>query len=81
MDPTQAALLAVSAYAAVGVVCAALFVAGGIDRVDPGARGAGWGFRLTVLPGCAALWPLVLAWWARAGRRKPDDRREGAETA
>lgn len=81
MDPAQAALLAVAAYAAAGVLCAALFVSRGIDRVDPGARGAGWGFRLVVMPGCAALWPLVVAWWARAGRPTAGNPEKGAGKA
>jgi hypothetical protein len=53
-------------YAGIGVVFAAVFVAFGIGRVDPVARQAPLGFRLIVLPGCAALWPLLLRRWVRA---------------
>jgi hypothetical protein len=53
-------------YGAVGLAFAAIFVAVGIGRVDPVAHDAPLGFRLIVLPGCAALWPLVLGRWVRA---------------
>ena len=60
-----AALWIAGSYAAVGVIFAAVFVAFGIGRVDPVARHAPIGFRLIVLPGCAALWPLLLRRWMR----------------
>lgn len=53
-------------YAGIGVVFAAVFVLAGIGRVDPVAREAPLGFRLIVMPGCAALWPLLLRRWMRA---------------
>jgi hypothetical protein len=52
-------------YAAVGVLFAIAFVVKGVERVDPVAAGAGWGFRLLILPGAAALWPLLLRRWLR----------------
>ncbi len=55
-----------AAYAAVGVVFAAVFAVWGVARVDPAAKGAPLGFRLLILPGCAALWPLLLRRWMRA---------------
>jgi hypothetical protein len=61
-----AALWIAGGYAALGVVFAAAFVAVGIGRVDPVARQAPLGFRLIVLPGCAALWPLLLRRWMRS---------------
>lgn len=56
---------ALAAYAALGLLFAVPFVARGITRLDPGAHGAGWGFRLIVLPGVIALWPLLLSRWVR----------------
>ena len=53
-------------YAAAGWLFALVFVTFGVTRVDETARGASWGFRLFILPGVAALWPL-LAWrWYQA---------------
>ena len=61
-------------YAGLGLVFALGFVAFGVTRVDETARGAGWGFRLLILPGTVALWPL-LAWrcW-RGGGEPPVER-------
>lgn len=56
-------------YALVGLAFAIAFVARGVARVDPAAAGAPLGFRLLVLPGVAALWPLLAARWL--GRRPP----------
>ncbi len=61
-------LIVLSAYLGVGAVFAAAFVAVGIGRVDPAARGAPWRVRLLLAPGSAALWPALAARWARAGR-------------
>jgi len=57
-------------YAGIGALFALAFVLRGVQRIDPAARGAGWGFRLVIFPGSVALWPL-LAWrWLR-GRSQP----------
>lgn len=50
-------------YAALGVLFGAVFVTRGLERLDPGTRGSGWGFRLIVFPGVVALWPLLLRRW------------------
>jgi hypothetical protein len=52
-------------YGLAGAVFAAVFVIFGIHRIDPVAEHAPIGFRLIVLPGIAALWPLLLARWIR----------------
>jgi hypothetical protein len=52
-------------YAALGLLFGVSFVAWGIEKVDPAARGAGIGFRILILPGVAALWPLMLVRWLR----------------
>jgi len=52
-------------YAAADLLFAIAFVTKGVVRVDPVASGAGWGFRLLILPGAAALWPLLLRRWLR----------------
>lgn len=54
-------------YGALGLVFAIVFVVAGVQRVDERAAGAGWGFRLLILPGSAALWPLLVLCWVRAG--------------
>lgn len=57
-----------AAYGVAGALFAIAFVTAGIERVDPVARHAPLGFRFIVAPGCAALWPLLLARWIAAVR-------------
>jgi hypothetical protein len=56
---------ALAVYAVAGALFAAAFVTWGIRHVDPVAEHAPLGFRLIVLPGAAALWPLLLSRWLR----------------
>lgn len=56
-------------YLLAGLLFALGFATVGVQRVDPAARGGTWGFRLLILPGAAALWPLLLARWV--GGRGP----------
>ena len=52
-------------YALLGLVFGVVFIARGVGVIDPEAREGSLGFRLIILPGCVALWPL-LAWrWAK----------------
>lgn len=64
MDATAVIVLAtVGLYAAIGLVVGTAFVASGIDRaLDPPAD-VSIGARILILPGAAALWPLVLKRW------------------
>jgi hypothetical protein len=57
-------------YVAAGLVFAIPFLARGIEGLDPAARGSSLGFRLIVLPGVVALWPLLALRW-RAGATAP----------
>jgi hypothetical protein len=56
-------------YAILGFVFALWFVAAGVTRQDPNVRGSGIAFRVMILPGVTALWPLLLV-RALAGKRK-----------
>ncbi len=63
-------LTGLGVYLAVGLVIAIPFVARGVNCVDPAAAHAPARFRLLILPGCAALWPLMLVKWLRARARR-----------
>ena len=63
-----------ASYAAVGLAFALAFAAFGAARIDPNARGASLGFRLIVLPGAAALWPILLRRWLRGADEPPVER-------
>lgn len=54
-------------YVLTGVLFGIPYVSVGIVRADPVARGTGLGFRLLVLPGVVAFWPLLLYRWLRRG--------------
>jgi hypothetical protein len=58
-------LQVMAVYFGVGAVFALVFVCFAVQRLDPAARGMPLAARLLILPGAAALWPL-LAWkWLR----------------
>jgi hypothetical protein len=60
---------ALAVYALIGVAVASAFVIFGIARVMPEASLTS-GARLMLLPGAAALWPLILTRWLEAGGRR-----------
>jgi hypothetical protein len=47
-------------YAGIGLVFAVPFVWLGVQRLDCEAKGSGIGFRLLILSGIAAFWPMFL---------------------
>ena len=62
----QILLIVASIYALFGILFGVAFVLRGVARIDQAAQGSPWGFRLLVLPGVAALWPLLLRDWLAA---------------
>jgi hypothetical protein len=62
----KAFVYALETYAGLGVIFAASFVCFGVQRLDPAAQGSGIAFRLLILPGVTALWPMILYRWRRA---------------
>lgn len=59
------------AYLALGFVFAAIFVTLGVAQIDPAARGTSPAFRLLILPGVAAFWPLMLVRWIASRNAEP----------
>ena len=51
------------AYGALGVLFALAFVTTGVKRIDSQARNSGFGFRVLIFPGSAALWPILFRRW------------------
>lgn len=58
-------------YAGVGLLFAIFFVLIGVGRMDASAKGTPVFFRLLILPGAAALWPLLLVRWLRGQTTPP----------
>ncbi len=71
----------VGAYIGCGIVFAFVFLAFGVGRVDPAAAGSSYGFRALILPGTAALWPLLAIRWARGGSSRPVERNAHRDAA
>ncbi|MCP4203334.1 MAG: hypothetical protein GY769_15535 [bacterium] len=73
-------LAALGLYLGAGLVFAVAFVTRGVQRIDPQARGGSWGFRLAILPGTAAFWPILLRRWLR-GLPPPEESNAHRELA
>ena len=67
------ALILTAYYAGCGAVFALLFAFWGVQKIDPHAAPGSWGFRLLILPGAAAFWPLLLKRWWRGVRQPPEE--------
>ena len=65
-------VLAIEIYLVVGILFGIAFVTRGVQAIDHAAEGTGWGFRLIILPGVAAFWPLLLRRWTR-GAQPPQE--------
>lgn len=72
IELVETLLVGVSLYAAAGAAFALGFLALGLTRIDHGAVGAGISFRLLIVPGLIALWPLMLVRWIAGGQPHGD---------
>jgi hypothetical protein len=61
----KAFVVALEAYAGLGLIFAVPFVCIGAQRLDCEAQGSGFAFRLLILPGVVAFWPMLLYRWTR----------------
>ena len=68
MQAIEWIVIGLEAYAVIGLIFAVAFALRGVDRLDPAARGAASGFRAMILPGAAALWPLLWRRWRHSTR-------------
>jgi hypothetical protein len=65
-------LIVLGGYVAGGLLFAIPFALAGVKRIDPHAVHGSWGFRVVIIPGTIAFWPLLLRRW-RTGVRKPPE--------
>ncbi|MEM1096609.1 MAG: hypothetical protein AAGJ10_18565 [Bacteroidota bacterium] len=61
-------------YAALGLLFAVPFLLKGIGRIDPDAAKGTWGFKLLMIPGVMAFWPLMAKRWLSGTAIPPDER-------
>ena len=67
----KAILYGLEIYAGLGLVFALVFVWAGVQNLDSEAQGAGVWFRLLILPGVAAFWPMLLYRWTQHDTEPP----------
>lgn len=60
MFVAQFLVSAAGIWTAIGLLFGVVFVTRWVGRIDPNAAEGSWGFRLAILPGVAALWPVLL---------------------
>jgi len=63
----NALMAAIYIYLAIGFFVGTALISFGLSRVDSETSGSGLGFRLVILPGVIALWPLLLRRTIRGG--------------
>jgi len=67
-------VVALLSYAGVGFLFSLAFVSAGVKRLDPEANGTKLGFRLIIIPGVIAFWPLLLKRWLSGASEPPGER-------
>jgi len=68
-------------YLAIGLLFAVPFALVGAGRLDEVARRGTPGFRLLIIPGAAALWPLLGWRWLSGRTAPPRERNAHRDTA
>jgi hypothetical protein len=66
-------LIGLGVYLAFGLLFALIFAFFGAQKIDPHAAHGSWGFRLLIIPGAAALWPLLLRRWVAGMHELPEE--------
>ncbi|MBL0182535.1 MAG: hypothetical protein IPP96_09635 [Chitinophagaceae bacterium] len=66
------ALILGSVYLVMGMIFAIFFLSRGIEKMDTAAHGSGFGFRMIILPGTIALWPVLLKKWMNIKKIRHD---------
>jgi hypothetical protein len=59
MTFAHALVLCLEIYLGLGLLFGLFLVSRLVARLDPSARSGTLGFRILILPGCAALWPWL----------------------
>lgn len=66
-------LILMAAYLGFGLLVAIPFVLVGVRNIDPHAAHGSWGFRLLIIPGTMAFWPLLLRRWTQGTESPPEE--------
>lgn len=66
-------LISLGVYSGCGLLFAISFALFGVQRMDPHAAHGSWGFRLLIIPGAIAFWPLLLLRWIKGTSQPPEE--------
>lgn len=66
-------LILLGIHLACGLVFAIPFVFFGVTKIDPHAAHGSWGFRVLIIPGTMAFWPLLLRRWMKGVPEPPEE--------
>ena len=69
----SAFLITLGIYLICGCLFAIPFAWAGVKRMDPHAAHGSWGFRLLIIPGTLAFWPLLLRRWLKGIHEPPEE--------
>ena len=69
----SAFLILLGIYLLCGLVFAIPFGLAGVGKIDPHAKHGSWEFRLLIIPGTMALWPVLLKRWAGGAKEPPEE--------
>lgn len=65
--------LIVGIYLSLGLLFAIFFVTKGVGKIDPTAKEGTIGFRLLIIPGAIAFWPLLAKRWWQGMTEPPEE--------
>jgi hypothetical protein len=66
-------LIALAIYLVCGLAFTVPFALAGIKQIDSHAAHGSWGFRLLIIPGTIAFWPMLLRRWASGAKEPPEE--------
>jgi hypothetical protein len=66
-------LIVLGLYLACGFLFAIPFALVGAKRIDAHSATGGWGFRLLIIPGTLAFWPLLMRRWIQGTHEAPEE--------
>jgi hypothetical protein len=66
-------LVILAVYLLMGFLFAIPFIIKGVARIDEGAHGSKWGFRIIIIPGTIIFWPFLLKKWIQVSKTVKND--------
>jgi len=63
-------------YFGLGLLFALFFVSKGVGKIDPTAKAGTLGFRVLIIPGAMAFWPLLAKRWWQGATEPPEEKNQ-----